>query len=149
MIVRVDHVHVLTTDLDKSLEFWVGTLGFRMERRVEFGPPERRRQIAYAGLGDVLIEFLPPTDNGHLEMTGTTGRPLCLLVEGMEELIESLRAKGVEVGTQIRPGFSFWGKVASIKDPCGIDIELREWRAPDAPFYPDWQPERPDVVKLA
>ena len=73
MIVKVDHVHVLTTDLDKSLDFWVGTLGFRMERRVEFGPPDRRRQIAYAGLGDVLVEFLPPTDNGHPRADGHDG----------------------------------------------------------------------------
>ena len=148
MILRLDHVHVLTTDLDASLDFWTNMLGFRLERRVEFGPPERRRQLAYAGLGDVLVEFLPPTENGHPELIGTTGRPLCLLVDGMEETVAALRAKGVEVATEIRSGSSFWGKVASIKDPCGIAIELREWRAPDCPFYPDWQPERADVVKL-
>ena len=43
------------TDLDKSLDFWTSVLGFRLERRVEFGPPERRRQLAYAGLGDVQL----------------------------------------------------------------------------------------------
>jgi catechol 2,3-dioxygenase-like lactoylglutathione lyase family enzyme len=148
MITGIDHVHVLTTDLDKSLDFWISVLGFRMERRVEFGPPEQRRQLAYAGLGNVLVEFLPPTDNGHPELTGTTGRPLCLAVQGMEETVEALRARGVEVATEVRPGFSFWGKVAAIKDPCGIAIELREWRSPDAPYFPDWQPERSDVVKL-
>ena len=148
MIIRVDHVHVLTTDLNRSLDFWINMLGFRLERRVMFGPPERRRELAYAGLGNVLVEFLPPTDNGHPELTGTTGRPLCLTVEGMEETIEELRKKGVEIATEIRPGFSFWGKVANIKDPCGIAIELREWRAPDAPYYPDWRPERADVVKI-
>ena len=148
MIVKVDHIHVLTTDLDTSLDFWVNVLGFRLERRVEFGPSERRRQLAFAGLGDILIEFLPPTDNGHPELAGTAGRPLCLTVEGMEETIESLRARGVEVVSEIRPGFSFAGKVASIKDPCGIAIELREWTAPDRPYFPDWVPERPDVVRL-
>ncbi len=41
MITGIDHVHVLTTDLDRSLDFWINALGFRLDRRVEFGPPER------------------------------------------------------------------------------------------------------------
>jgi catechol 2,3-dioxygenase-like lactoylglutathione lyase family enzyme len=149
VITGIDHVHVLTTDLDRSLDFWINTLGFRLDRRVEFGPPERRRQLAYAGIGNVLVEFLPPTDNGHPELAGTAGKPLCLGVDGLEATIATLRQRGVEIVEEVRPGFAFWGKVANIKDPCGITIELREWRLPDAPYYPGWQPERADVVKLA
>jgi catechol 2,3-dioxygenase-like lactoylglutathione lyase family enzyme len=33
MITGIDHVHVLTTDVDASLEFWINVLGFRLERR--------------------------------------------------------------------------------------------------------------------
>jgi glyoxylase I family protein len=149
LIVGVDHVHVLTTDLDKSLDFYVNLLGFKLERRVQFGPPERRRELAFAGFGNVFLEFLPPTDNGHPELTGTTGRPLCLAVEGMEETVETLRAKGVEIATEIRPAFSFWGKVAVIKDPSGLAIELKEWRAPDGPYLHNWSPEREDVVRMS
>ena len=149
MIVGIDHVHVLTTDMDKSLDFYTNLLGFKLERRVQFGPPERRRELAFAGLGNVFIEFLPPTDNGHPEFTGTTGRPLCLLVEGMEETVEALRARGVEIATEIRSAFSFGGRVAIIKDPCGLAIELKEWRAPDGPYQHAWVPERADVVRVA
>ena len=147
MILSIDHVHVLATDMDKSLDFYCNLLGFRLDRRVQFGPPERRRELAFAGLGNVFIEFLPPTDNGHPDLTGTGARPLCLLVDDMEATIADLRAKGVEITTEIRPAFASHAWIAGIKDPSGLGIELRQFRAPDGPYQP-WVPERADVVRV-
>ena len=39
MELRLDHVHAVALDFDKSIEFY-GKLGFPLLRRVEFGPPD-------------------------------------------------------------------------------------------------------------
>jgi catechol 2,3-dioxygenase-like lactoylglutathione lyase family enzyme len=144
MITRIDHVHVTATDMDRSIAFYTQKLGFQFLRRVSFGPPENRRELAYVGLGDILLELLPGS-----EPEGMAARPLALTVVDMEGTLAGLRAKGVEVTQENRAGFSFGGRAASIKDPSGLTIELREWQAPDGPQYPSWQPERADVVRTA
>ena len=60
MITGIDHVHVTTFDMGKSIEFYTNVLGFHFLRRVEFGPEDARRELAYVGLGDILLELLPP-----------------------------------------------------------------------------------------
>jgi glyoxylase I family protein len=148
MIAGIDHVHVVYTDLDQSIDFYTNKLGFEFLRRVEFGRAEARRQLAYVGLNGVLLELLPVnTPHEGLVPEGAT-RPFCLTVVDMEQTVEEMRARGIEVVAETRPGFSFHGKVASIRDPSGLVIELREWALPDGPAYPDWQPEREDVVRI-
>ena len=41
MDLRIDHVHAVATDLDASIAFY-GKLGFKLLRRVEFGPDDDR-----------------------------------------------------------------------------------------------------------
>jgi hypothetical protein len=64
----------------------------------------------------------------------------------MPATIADLKAKGVAVDVEPRPGFSFGGLTAVIRDPSGLAIELREWAGDDA-HNPDWQPKRADVVR--
>jgi hypothetical protein len=58
-------------------------------------------------------------------------------------------AKGVEVSREPFDARTFWGKQAQIKDPSGYGISLREWAAPDDPYFPDWQPRHEGVERLA
>lgn len=143
MIVGIDHIHVAAADMDRSIAFHTDVLGFRFLRRVIFGPPEARRELAYVGLGDLLLELLAPGPND------ASSRPFALTVTDIESTVEELRHKGVEIETEPRDSFSLAGLTAAIKDPSGLTIELRQWQAPDGPHYPDWQPKRPDVVRTA
>jgi catechol 2,3-dioxygenase-like lactoylglutathione lyase family enzyme len=143
MILGIDHVHVAAADMDKTIDFYTNKLGFRFLRRLSFGPPDARRELAYVGLGDLLLELLPP---GPM---AASNRPFALTVNEIEKTVEELRSKGVEVKEEVRDSFSFNGLTAVIKDPSGLDIELRQWAAPDGPHYADWQPARPDVVRTA
>ena len=59
MIKRLDHVHVVAKDMDASIEFYTKALGFRLLRRVRFGPGGER-QLSYVGLGDMMIELVQP-----------------------------------------------------------------------------------------
>ncbi len=147
MITGIDHVHVTAVDMDKSIAFYTEVLGFHFLRRVEHGPADARRELAYVGLGDTLIEFLPPAPG--VDVIGTATRPLALTVTDLEGTLADLVAKGVEVTMPLRAGFSYYGLAAAIKDPSGLTIELREWNNGDGPQFPDWQPEREDVVRTA
>ena len=146
MITGIDHVHVTTFDMSKSIEFYTNVLGFHFLRRVEFGPEDARRELAYVGLGDILLELLPPPP-GVDKVVGTAQRPLALTVTDVDAVIADLEAKGVEVTTQPRPGFSFFGVTAVVTDPSGLAIELREWRGGDGPHYDAWQPEVEGAVR--
>ena len=119
MITGIDHVHVTTFDMSKSIEFYTNVLGFHFLRRVEFGPEDARRELAYVGLGDILLELLPPPA-GVDKVVGTAQRPLALTVTDVDAVIADLEAKGVEVTTQPRPGFSFFGVTAVVTDPSGL-----------------------------
>lgn len=143
MILGIDHVHVAASDMDASINFYTEKLGFRLLRRISFGPPDSRRELAYVGFGDLLLELVPP---GPM---AASARPFALTVNEIENTVEELRSRGVEIKEEVRDSFSFKGLTAVIKDPAGLDIELRQWEAPDGPHYRDWHPTRNDVVRTA
>jgi len=147
MELRIDHVHAVALDLDESISFY-GKLGFRLLRKVEFGPADGRRRLAYVGHGDSVIELVGPRNPDNPGGGGTGERPFAMYVDDAEAVVTELEALGVEIDTRPRPGFSFDGKTAVIRDPSGLAIELREWAAHDGPTYPDWSPTRDDVVNL-
>ena len=147
MELRIDHVHAVAVDLDESIAFYA-KLGFRLLRRVEFGPPDARRQVAYLGSGGSVIELVGPRDLDNPIGGGTGERPFAMVVDDAEAVVAELEAMGVEIDTRPRPSFSFDGKTAVIRDPSGLAIELREWASNDGPSYPDWAPTREDVVNL-
>ena len=147
MIERVDHVHIVARDMDRSIDFYTHILGFRLLRRVESGPADRRRQLAYVRLGDFMLELVEPAHDG--EFRGTEARPLGLAVADLERTVADLKRLGVEVVNEPAPAFSFAGLQAVIRDPSGLAIEVRQYAAADSPLGADWQPARADVVRLA
>ncbi len=144
---RIYHVHAVAIDLDESIDFYTRVLGFDLLRRVEFGPDDARKQLAYVSKGDSLIELVQPRDAGDPLGGGTGSWPFALTVNDMAAAVSELERKGVEVVVTSHPGFSFKGLAASIKDPAGLVIELSEWQD-DGQDNPDWQPERADVVRM-
>ena len=145
MGMHIDQVHAVAVDLDESIAFY-GLLGFELLRRVQFGPPDARRDLAYVGHDGSTIELVPPVDPANPVGGGTGARPFALTVDDAAATVRDLESKGVEVITQPRPGFSFKGVTAVIRDPSGLAIELREWHPDDGRHYPSWRPEREDVV---
>lgn len=147
MDLKIDHVHAVATNMDASIAFY-GKLGFKLLRRVEFGPDDDRKQLAYVGNKGTVIELVMPRDPADPIGGGTGARPFAMYVDDAVATVSELAAQGVEVVVQPRPGFSFGGKTAVIKDPSGIEIELRQWGDGDTPAYPAWTPQRADVVNI-
>jgi len=147
MDLKIDHVHAVAIDLDKSIEFYA-KLGFKLLRRVAFGAEDARRELAYVGNGGSVIELVLPRDPADPIGGGTGLRPFAMTVVDADAVTDELEALGVEIIMKARPAFSFASRTAVIRDPSGIEIELREWAANDGPAYPAWTPERDDVVNV-
>ena len=126
MFKRIDHIEIIPGDIEKTISFYTGNLGFKIKQRqkVEVPPLE---EIVYIELNGSVIELMkvkdPALPSQNPWQTGL--RMIALEVEDMETAVKYLSSKGVEIT---------WGPVtlgeskrAEIKDPDGFSIELRQW----------------------
>jgi catechol 2,3-dioxygenase-like lactoylglutathione lyase family enzyme len=143
---RVDHVHVATRDIEASIRFYTTVLGFRLVRRVKIGTQEPAPQIAYVSLDGFMIEFSQVRHGNALQ--GTEALPLGLSVDDLDEAMEMFHSHGVEIVSPPRRALSFAGRQASIRDPSGVVLEVRQWDPEDFPMSADWVPEIEGVTRL-
>lgn len=127
MFKRIDHTEIVASDLDRTLDFYTGILGFKLrERRLASLPP--LKEVAYIVLGDTVLELLscenpvPPLREG----SQIGYRMVAIEVSDMDEATRYLNGKGIAVyGGQPKPGSTM--RRAEIRDPDGLPIELRQW----------------------
>lgn len=127
MFKRIDHVEIISSEINRSLKFYTEVLGCEIKQilHMECKP---FKKVIYLSLGDSMIEILDmknPKTSVETE-TRVGYRAMALEVEDMDSALASLRETGVEpvwgpadLGDSIR---------AEIKDPDGLTIELRQWR---------------------
>ena len=127
MFKRVDHVELVPTDAEKTIEFYVNIFGFKIRSRNEVKMPPMK-EVIYLELGDTVVEIIA-VDNPEpkSEAAWEVGyRAIALEVEDMVEAETYLKGKGIALA---------WGPVdlgdsfrAEIRDPDGLTIELRQWK---------------------
>lgn len=132
---RGHHVAVRTPDLQTALDFYVGTLDFRVVAKWDYAD-EQLAYVAPATDDHFYVEILgggdpqpqdvrPYTDLG--ESLGWAGyHHFCLNVDSVEATVEKLRSRGVTIVTEpfVLPAIS--RKLAFFCDPFGNLIELAE-----------------------
>jgi catechol 2,3-dioxygenase-like lactoylglutathione lyase family enzyme len=130
MFKRIDHVEIITDQLERTERFYRDVLGFtvklrdRIERSV-LGVPIN---LVYLDLGGTVVELIsyegasvdPAPQTEHLGY-----RMIALEVDDMQKATDYLKTKGVDVvwGPRVRETYSR----AEICDPNGYHIELRQW----------------------
>jgi catechol 2,3-dioxygenase-like lactoylglutathione lyase family enzyme len=127
MFEKIDHIEILPGNLERSLKFYTEILGFKVRWRFE---PENApiEEIVFIELGGTQIELFSfknppaPPETGRVRVGP---RRIGLLVEDMEKAIEYLKEKGVEISSGPRATRENL-KIAEIKDPDGLAIELIE-----------------------
>jgi glyoxylase I family protein len=125
MFKRIDHVEIISGNLERSIRFYKEVFGFALKERIKPSSPEIE-EIAFLTLGNTMLELLafknsaPPPESPQVGF-----RTMAIEVDEMDRAIEYLKGKGVEVS---------WGPVtlgtskrAEIRDPDGLSIELRQW----------------------
>jgi glyoxylase I family protein len=126
MFKRIDHTEIIPRDFEKAIDFYTNVLGFKVRMRQKASAPPLE-EVAYLELNGTTVEMLsvkaPAPAPADPWQAGY--RMIALEVDDMEQAVEYLKVKGVEIT---------WGpmtlgtsKRAEIKDPDGLPIELRQW----------------------
>jgi glyoxylase I family protein len=127
---RIDHVEIVTDQLDRTVQFYTEVLGFTVKAhdRIERSGLGVPIDLVYLDLGGTVVELIsyegasvdPAPKNEHLGY-----RMIALEVGDMQKATDYLSTRGVEVvwGPRVRETYSR----AEICDPNGYRIELRQW----------------------
>jgi catechol 2,3-dioxygenase-like lactoylglutathione lyase family enzyme len=130
MFRRIDHVEIVTDQLDRTVKFYTDVLGFtvRARDRIERSGLGVPIDLVYLDLGGTTVELIrydgapvdPPPQSEHLGY-----RMIALEVDDMQKTVDYLSTKGVNIvwGPRVRETHSR----AEICDPNGYRIELRHW----------------------
>ena len=125
MFRRIDHVEIISCNLDRSIRFYTEVLGFAVKERRRPSSPEIE-EIAFVTLGDTMLELLSIKNASPAPAKAQIGfRMMAIEVEDMDRAIQYLRGKGVEIS--MGPVSIGTSKRAEFKDPDGLSIELRQW----------------------
>ena len=113
-------VTINVKDMAESLRFYTEVLGLKLNRRQRGGP---RTELAFLGLGGTEVELIRNEDRNDF----TYGKDISIgfAVDSVDEMVKSLRAKGVEaIAGPFQP--SPIVKFIYIDDPNGVKIQLVE-----------------------
>ena len=121
--VKIDHASITVKNMDESIRFYCESLGLKLVSRREI--PENKAEIAFISGED---------DNIGIELTywrekkdwtdGDQLDHLAFIVPDVSKSIEELRNKGVEIAKEPYSLKGSASKIAFVKDPNGIWLEL-------------------------
>src|SRR6516162_4609154 len=102
MFKRIDHVEIVTDQLDRTVQFYTEVLGFTVKAhdRIERSGLGVPIDLVYLDLGGTVVELIsydgasvdPAPKNEHLGY-----RMIALEVDDMQKATDYLKTKGVEV----------------------------------------------------
>ncbi|MCA9976689.1 MAG: methylmalonyl-CoA epimerase [Chloroflexota bacterium] len=98
MIKKINHIAIVTPDLDDATGFWAEALGLPISR-IE-NVPEEEVTVAFLPIGDSNIELLQPTSDEsgvarYLQKRGAGMHHMCLEVEDIDVALAKLKAANV------------------------------------------------------
>ncbi|MHB8567490.1 MAG: VOC family protein [Nitrososphaerales archaeon] len=123
---RIEHASITVKDMDASLQFYCNTLGLKLVSRREI--PENNAEIAFVegeGGSNMALE-LTYWKNKKDWTDGDQLDHIAFVISDLKELIEGYRNKGVEIAKEPYSISGSKSKIAFIKDPNGIWLELIE-----------------------
>ncbi len=128
---RIDHIAVLTDDIEGALKFWRDALGMEMSHREDV--PSEHAQVAFIPAGASEIELVEPEtgDSGlrrYLEKRGAGMHHICLEVDDLEAMLSRLKEKDIQLINETPIAGSGGKKYAFIhpKSSSGVLVELYE-----------------------
>jgi lactoylglutathione lyase len=119
-VVKFLHVTIHVKDLDESIRFYRDIVGLREKRRFK---GTHGTEIAFLGTGETEVELLFDADNRDVSFG--TGISIGFETNSVNELISSLRDKGVSVITDViqpNPHVKFF----FVSDPNGMKVQFVE-----------------------
>jgi catechol 2,3-dioxygenase-like lactoylglutathione lyase family enzyme len=117
---KVDFVGIPVRDLERSVEFYSGTLGLTKN------PNSSERWVEYE-IGDLTLALVSPAAMGPDFEVKPHSMPIAFRVDDVEAAKAELVAKGVEFRDTIDSGVCH---IAGFKDPDGNSLMLHHRYAP-------------------
>ena len=119
------HIAIISSDWEKTREFYVQKLGFELFREVY--RPEQDDYLRMLRHGDTVLEvFIKPEYPERVNNPEAKGlRHLAFHVENIEPAIAWLNAMGIET-EPAREDKVNGGRFTFFKDPDGLPLELHE-----------------------
>ena len=127
MFKRIDHTEIVPSNAERTVDFYVNIMGFKIKSRNQVKAPPMK-EVIYLQLGDTVIEVI--STDGRVpkskEPWQVGYRGIAIEVEDMGKAMEYLKRKSVVILREpVDLGNSFR---AEISDPDGLIIELRQWK---------------------
>jgi methylmalonyl-CoA/ethylmalonyl-CoA epimerase len=131
---RIDHIAVVVPDLEEAQNFFSDALGLPIDKVGEI--PAEQVETVFLTVGDTEIELVKPTsDSGgvakFLAKRGAGMHHVCLEVDDIEGMLESMKAHGIEL-INAEPVIDETGKKYAFLHPkstFGVLIEFYEYPA--------------------
>jgi methylmalonyl-CoA/ethylmalonyl-CoA epimerase len=100
---KLNHVAVLTADIDAALTFWRDALG--LEPAGVRDVPDQKSKIAFLPVGGTEIELVQPTDSEsgiakYLAKRGPGMHHLCLEISDLDALVARLKRRGIRLTSE-------------------------------------------------
>ena len=129
--IRIGHIAIVVEDIESALDFWRDGLGLELQDVEEVASQES--VVAFLPTGEGEIELVEPTtqDSGvarYLNKRGPGIHHICFEVEGLQEKLNHLKAKGVRLINE-EPTQGAGGKKIAFIHPestHGVLVELYE-----------------------
>jgi methylmalonyl-CoA epimerase len=146
-IKKINHVALVVDDIEEALRFWRDALGIGLDHIKQV--PREQSAVAILPVGDSEIELVQPTssDSGvakYLEKRGSGMHHLCLEVDDIQQMIDTLKGKGIDL-IHDSPAVGEGGcKYVFIhpKAAFGVLVELYELPGRPARGFPVLETER-------
>jgi lactoylglutathione lyase len=124
---RFSHLSITAKNMEESIKFYCDIMGFELVSRREI--PENNAEIAFLteGISNIRIE-LTYWKNKEDWTSGDELDHLAFNVPNMDEAMNKFRRNGVEIAKEPYPLRGSTSKIAFIKDPNGIWLEIIESR---------------------
>src|ERR1039457_2732740 len=98
MFKRIDHVEIVTGNIEATLNFYQNILGFKLKTRMKMdrGPLQ---EIVFIALGDTSLEVIAVKDPAPATTNSLQAgyRIMAIEVEDMDKAVEYLKSKSVEI----------------------------------------------------
>lgn len=99
-ITRIDHIAIVSNDINAALHFWRDALGMEVTRIDDV--PAEKSMVAFLPAGDSEVEIVKPTtsDSGiakYLDKRGPGMHHICLEVDDLPGMLVQLKEKGVQL----------------------------------------------------
>jgi methylmalonyl-CoA/ethylmalonyl-CoA epimerase len=102
--VKINHIALAVTDLERSLSFWKDALGLEVEKTEEISA--EKAIVSFLNIGDSKIELVQSTDpesglGKYLEKKGPGIHHICIEVENIEQMVKQLKGKGIRLINEV------------------------------------------------